>query len=122
MNNDERETMSTPVTHIALDAHDILVRRQMCPVMKTITADYIVFETLPFLDYYLGWSMVRWNITLLDDPDDNACIVVEQWGSTTPAGDTFTEDKDMRSDHEFESLHVALRWVFTERESIINNP
>jgi hypothetical protein len=87
----------------------------MRPVMRTITSDYIVFETLPFLDYYLGWSMVRWRITLLND---GACIVIEDWGSTNPRRDWFRVDDTMRSDHEFESLHDALRHINAERESI----
>jgi len=92
--------------------HDVLIPNQMCPVMRSMTSDYIVFETLPFLDYYMGWSMVCWHVTLLDD---GACIVVEKWGGTNPTGERFREDRELRSDHEFESLRDALMFVNAQR-------
>lgn len=98
-----------------ISIHDILIPRQMCPVMTSCTSDHMTFESLPWTEMYFGWSMVRWSVTLLND---DACIVVEKWGSTDPQGTTFTEDESMREDHEFESLHDAMRHIFRERQAV----
>ena len=112
--------MSAKINHetpAGITIHDILVPRQMEPMMTACTPDGVIaFETLPFQDPYMGWSKTVWTITRL--AEDNY-VVTERWGSTSATGLSFAEDFDAREVYEEESLFEALKLVYSARRTHI---